>query len=69
MTYVILFIILRAFCIVVLRMLMTASKLLQHDIDSVQNRYSDNGTKINLGKTIITIFYSLTNSIYFNYKL
>jgi hypothetical protein len=49
-------------------MLMTV-KLLQHDIDSVQNWCLDNGMKLSLSKTAIISFTRKTNSIYFNYKL
>jgi hypothetical protein len=48
-------------------MLMT--KLLQHDIDSVQNWCFDNGMKLNLSKTTIISFTPKINRIYFNYKL
>jgi hypothetical protein len=44
-------------------------KLLQHDIDSLQNWCLDNGTKLNLSKTTVISFTRKTNSIYFNYKL
>jgi hypothetical protein len=44
-------------------------KLLQHDIDSVQNWCLDNGMKLNLGKTTIISFTRKKNNIYFNYKL
>jgi hypothetical protein len=43
-------------------------KLLQHDIDSVQNRCLDNDMKLNLSKTTIISFTRKTNSIYCNYK-
>jgi hypothetical protein len=41
-------------------------KPLQHDIDSVQNWFLNNGMKLNLSKTTFTC---KTNSICFNYKL
>jgi hypothetical protein len=43
-------------------------KLLQHDIDSVQNWCLNNGMKLNFSKTTIS-FTRKTNSIYFNYNL
>jgi hypothetical protein len=43
-------------------MLMT--KRLQHDIDSVQNWWLDNGMKLNSSKTTIISFTRKTNSIY-----
>jgi hypothetical protein len=44
-------------------------KLLQHNIDSVQNKCLNNGMKLNLSKTTIMSLTYKTNSIYFNYKL
>jgi hypothetical protein len=44
-------------------------KLLQHDIDSVQNWCLDDSMKLNSSKTTIISFTRKTNSIYFNYKL
>jgi hypothetical protein len=44
-------------------------KLLQHNIDSVQNWCLDNGMKLNLSKTTIIYFTRKTDSIYFHYKL
>jgi hypothetical protein len=38
-------------------------KLLQHDIDSVQNWCLDNGMKLNLSKTTVISFTRKTNSI------
>jgi hypothetical protein len=43
-------------------------KLLQHDIDSVQNWCLDNSMKLNLGNTTIISFTRKPNSICFNYK-
>jgi hypothetical protein len=44
-------------------------KLLQHDIDSVQNWCLVNGMKLNLGESTTVSFTRKTNSIYFSYKL
>jgi hypothetical protein len=44
-------------------------KLLQHDIDSVQNWCLDNGIKLNLRKTTVIYFTRKTGSVYFNSKL
>jgi hypothetical protein len=44
-------------------------KLVQHDIDSVQNWCLNNGMKLNLSKTTIISFTRKTNNINFNYNL
>jgi hypothetical protein len=45
------------------------TKLLQHDIDSVQYWCLVSGMKLNLGNTTTVSFTRKTISIYFNYKL